>query len=707
MVVFQPFSETIVSNYQKMRVDATMLNHGETGKILKDLNIILPIENRSKSDVPKSNILEVIERSTKDRRKWVAVDQYKEYRDKGIFCYFEIESNGPDIPFYILSRKADEWQTELAFKITADRKIYSFFIDLHGPNIPLLFDMDNKHVPFTVHTMAFLQNGYHPVIYSDQVSFSRILADFDRDMYKLEYSAVIFNPSEEHKYFKTELHFKESWMAGVSKFQKKQGSTHIEMIPRNHHPLIVGDDKERENLAEMSIGKLPVVSIEVQENDLYSEDYGILKNSAGHGRDWERISYVRYFRDGEQVVAGFTGLRLQGGDPGREKGLINFRLFFREEYGKSSIDGSKIFTRSTGAIKRLAVKQSEWKKWPFNSPLGYDISHEIGAWAPPTEPVILYLNGKKLGLYYIVPHLGERQLEEMLPEDYYSYYRWRGAQHQADRDFFDNEFWTKLGYFQEEITAKFAEQFFDLDNLTKQIFSYLYNGTEDFCQGVAVKGTVEGARMFWLSWDMDHSFVDVKLDINNERDVKRERWEQPPFIAEFFTPDTEKSQHHCPRVRFFRRLVNDDPTFKEQVIKVFMEIINHRISDDTVCKLLFEAWSDLTKAEYSYRDEYISALSDFFRHRKQFIIRQMEQDLPTAPAKHCNVDADHFPIQVDGYSKLKRYTGYYFPGSVLNLEADENSTFKHWLINGKIHNSHQVDMVISLDQGCQVKAIFH
>ncbi len=707
LALFQPFSENTVSKYQKMGIDATMLNHGETGKILKELNIILPVENRNKVDGPASNVLEVASRATKDRRKWTAIDQYKEYRDKGIFCYFEIESKGPDFPCAVFSKKNGTWQEEIVFKIYKGRKNYAFFLDLSGTDIPLFFTIKNKSGPFTVFTMAFLQPGYHPLIFADRVSFSRILSDVDKGRYTLEPSAIVFNSHEKENYFKTKLRFKESWMAGVSKFQKKQGSTRIEMVPKTHHPLINGREKKNKEFADLSKGGLPIISIDVQEDDLYSDDYGILKNFAAHGRDWERLSHVQYFRDGEQVIAGFTGLRLQGGDPGREKGLINFRLFFRKEYGKSSVDGSKIFDRPTGVIKRLAVKQSEWNRWPLNTPLAYDISYEIGALSPPTEPVILYLNNKKLGLYYVVPHLGERQLEEMLPEGQYKYYRWRGAQHQADREFYQNDFWMKLGYFQEEITEKFAEQFFDLDNLINQVFSYLYNGTEDFCQGVAVKSTVEGAKMFWLLWDMDHSFADVNLDINNKRNVERERWEQPPYIDEFFTPETEKSQHYCPRVRFFRRLVNDDSGFRKKVQRVFMEIINHRISDETISELLYEAWSDLTKADFSYRDEYISALSNFFRNRKQFLIRQMEQDLPAAPVKYCDVDADHFPVQVDGYTKLKRYTGYYFPGSTLVLEADENSTFKHWLIDGKIHQSHKVAMVVSSDQECQIKAVFH
>ncbi len=417
---------------------------------------------------------------------------------------------------------------------------------------------------------------------------------------------------------------------------------------------------------------------------------------------------MQYFREGEQVIAGFSGLRLQGGDPGRKKGLINFRLFFRKEYGKSRVKGSKIFDRPMGDIKRLAIKQSEWERWPLNSPLAYDISHEIGAWTPPTEPVIFYLNGENLGLYYVVPHLGERQIEEMLPEGEYRYYRWRGAQHMGDRLFFWDEFWVRLKNV-EKITEKYAEQFFDLDNLTSQIFSYLYNGTGDFCQGITVKDTAEEAKMFWLSWDMDHSFVDVKVDLNirNEENTQRERWEQPPFIATFFTPETKGDKHYCPRVHLFRRLVNDDPIFREKAKERFMEIMNHRISDETVSELLYEVWSDLTKANYNYRDEYISAVSGFLSHRKQFIIKQMEQDLETGPVRSCNVDADNFPISVDGYTKMKRYEGYYFPGSILSLEAEANSTFKHWLINGDIVSGHQVDVPVSLDEECEIRAVFN
>jgi hypothetical protein len=80
--------------------------------------------------------------------------------------------------------------------------------------------------------------------------------------------------------------------------------------------------------------------------------------------------------------------------------------------------------------------------------------------------------------------------------------------------------------------------------------------------------------------------------------------------------------------------------------------------------------------------------SDFFHHRKQV--------LPTAPVKTWRVDADHYPISVDGY---------YFPGSVLSLEADTHSTFKHLLINGDIYKNHQVDVSVPLQGECSIQAV--
>ena len=77
---FLPFPDNIVSNYQKTYVDAAILKYGETGKILKNLNLILPIEDQRNAEGPEANTLEVAKRATKDHRKWVNINKYKKYK---------------------------------------------------------------------------------------------------------------------------------------------------------------------------------------------------------------------------------------------------------------------------------------------------------------------------------------------------------------------------------------------------------------------------------------------------------------------------------------------------------------------------------------------------------------------------------------------------------------------------------------------------
>ena len=120
--IYLPFSESVVSSYQEKSVDTTILKYGETGKILKDLNLILPVEKRSRLKGPGSNVTEVIERATKDRRKWVLLDKYKKYQTKGIFCYFEIETKGLKIPFAVRIQKGGKWEKH-KYEIKDNRKI--------------------------------------------------------------------------------------------------------------------------------------------------------------------------------------------------------------------------------------------------------------------------------------------------------------------------------------------------------------------------------------------------------------------------------------------------------------------------------------------------------------------------------------------------------------------------------------------------------
>ncbi|NNK93008.1 MAG: hypothetical protein HKP41_01520 [Desulfobacterales bacterium] len=552
--------------------------------------------------------------------------------------------------------------------------------------------------------MAFFLKGSHPLVYTDPIAFNRFQQEGDKDYFKTTPYGINVLPSDSSRLLQGKLSFKKKRIAGISKYHKKQGNTQIDLVSKANHPLLKNLKIKKDELAKISENQISVLSIDVDEVDLHSKQHGILTNFDEHGRQWERLSYVRFYRNGRDVFSNFSGIRLQGGDPGRKEGLINFRLFFREEYGKSKIESRKLFEGAVGDIKRLAVKQSEWPKWPLNSPIAYDVSRQIGALAPPTELVLLYLNGKNLGLYYIVPHLGEKQLKSMLPDNDYQYYRIRGIQHEADRHFIINSFYSKFKRL-ESINEAYANQYFDLENLSRQLFSFLVNATGDFCQGIALKGESPGSKMFWYSWDMDHSYVDVPLEIKQLEIEARERWEQPPSILGFLYDERGRKKHHCGRLQLFRRLVNEDLEFREKTKHLFSSIMNHQLTEEFITELLENYQDKLRAISYPGGDEYIEILRDFFKHREPYLIKQMQIHFPAESPIMCNVSSDIYPINVDGFIKHGPYQGTYFPGGTLSLASEGNRDFNYWLINGNKVEENNTIFSIETDKKCHVQAV--
>jgi hypothetical protein len=698
------FSDTKEQFHQKA-VPSPLLSYGETGKILRNLDAILPLEDKSTLEGFLPNAVDFAERAMRERKKWLLLEKYKKYADKGIYGYIEMQSEEPDIPFTVAIKSVGSWRSVVNSKVKADKITYPFFLDDNSPEIDIQLVFHNKLSALKITGLAFYQKGFHPLIYTDPIAFNSFLREGPEGTNHISSYGIEVPPSEKPAPLIGKAIFQKKTLAGMSKYQKKQGNSQIQLVAQKDHPLFKNLKISNSKLESISKSKISALAIDIDPIDLYSQPYGILTNFDEHGRRWERLSYIRFYRNGKNIFSNFTGIRLQGGDPGREKGLINFRLFFREEYGKSFIESNKLFDGKAGNIKRLAVKQSEWPKWPLNTPIAYDVSRQMGVLAPPTELVLLYLNGAELGLYYIVPHLGEKQVKSMLPDKDYNYYRIRGRQHDSDKYFMTNEFF-KILYYDGIMSEEFAEQFFDLENLSRQIFSYIVNATGDFCQGLALKGEAPGSKMFWYSWDMDHSYVDFPHEIKELRSTTKERWEQTPDISlALYNEQPGGKKHYCSRLRLFRRLVNEDPVFREKTKHLFASIMNNQLTDEFITNLLNEYQQKLQAVSYPNGDEYIEILRDFFKHRKPFLLDQMQREFPAEPPVHCLVTADDYPIKVDGFIKEMPYEGNYFPGATLTLDSAGDNTVKYWIMNGNKVEGSSTSFPITTGGDCQIKAI--
>lgn len=699
------FLGDIKSKFQQKTIPSPLLSYGETGKILRELDVILPLEDKRSLSGFAPNTVDFAKRAARERNKWLLLQNYQKYSDSAIFCYIEMESSEVEVPFSLYSKIDGKWKVIADSRVRPKRVAYPFFIKDNSEVVDIHLRFSNKLSPVKISGIAFFQKGYHPLIYTDPIAFNSFFRKGDPGRAIINLYGIELPRTEDTNQLLGRVSFQKKTISGISNYQKKQGNTQVTLIAKKDHPLLKSIRIMDSDLAQLSKDKITVLAIDVEDSDLYSKEYGILTNFDEHGRRWERLSYSRLFRDGKSVFSNFSGVRLQGGDPGREKGLINFRLFFREEYGKSMIEGSRLFNGSAGNIKRLAVKQSEWPKWPLNSPIAYDVSRQLGVLAPPTELVLLYLNGEELGLYYIVPHLGEKQIKNMLPDNDYKYCRIRGNQHYTDKKFIVRDFFKKLSS-DEAMSEEFARQFFDIENLTRQVFSYMVNATGDYCQGITLKGKSPGSKMFWYSWDMDHSYVDVPVDIKKLNIAKRERWQQPPGIKlGLFKRKPGQKKHHCARLRLFRRLTNEDPIFREKTKHFFASMMNHQITDEFVTTLLDQHQQKLQAIAYPGGDEYIGVLRDFFKHREGFLFEEMQRYFPAEPPSTCFISSNSYPVVVDGFTKTGPYEGKYFPGATLSLGSTIKNQIKYWRINGEIVQSSSTSIEIQSGQQCEIEAV--
>lgn len=693
------------NKFQQKTIPSPLLSYGETGKILRELDAILPLEDKRSLSGFAPNTVDFAERAVRERKKWLLLKDFKKYKKAGIFGYIEMRSTSVELPFSIHRKIDGKWKPTVNSRLRQTLITYPFFMKENSEEIDIQLHFMNKEAPVIIAGMAFFQKGYYPLIYTDPIAFNSFFRDGFPGKSTLSQYGIEIPPSNELNKFQGRLAFQKKTTAGISKYQKKKGNTQVTLISRKDHPLLKKVHIEDSELAKLSKEKIPVLAIDVEVDDLYSKDYGILSNFDGHGRRWERLSYTRMYRNGEAVFSNFSGLRLQGGDPGRAKGLINFRLFFREEYGKTMIEGDKLFAGKAGNIKRLAVKQSEWPKWPLNSPIAYNVSIQMGVLAPPTELVSLYLNGKELGLYYIVPHLGEKQVKSIFPGEDYKYFRIRGTHHDTDKKFMAEDF-LKILKADRKMTEEFASEYIDIENLTRQIFSYIINATGDFCQGLALKGESSGSKMFWYSWDMDHSYIDVPIEIKKMKYNKRERWEQPPDISlATYKRKPDKKRHPCGRVALLRRLMNEDPVFRQKTKHLFASIMNHQITEEFITTLLDDYEKKLRTIDYPDGEEYITILRDFFENREEFLFGQIEHYYPSEPPVTCHVSSNSYPIFIDGFRKEGPYEGKYFPGATLSLENNTENPVKEWQINGEVTYGNPATVTIQAGMRCEVEAI--
>ena len=207
-----------------------------------------------------------------------------------------------------------------------------------------------------------------------------------------------------------------------------------EMLYGMEQSIVNGADRNR--LLRGFTNTISTVSLVIDPTNLFDRSAGIYVNPRGEGREWEREMMLEFF-DPKGVEADVTlpaGLRIRGGNSRNTgKPKHSFRLFFRSEYGQSSL-AAKMFlgesVKEAGEYDKIDLRTSQNLSWANENNAGdtfvtevfaRDSQRDMGSPYTRSRYYNLFINGQYWGLYQTQERADEHFGESYLGGDSLQY----------------------------------------------------------------------------------------------------------------------------------------------------------------------------------------------------------------------------------------------------------------------------------------------
>lgn len=416
---------------------------------------------------------------------------------------------------------------------------------------------------------------------------------------------------------------------------------------------------------------LPIISVVVDEFDLYDERTGIFTNHQKKGKQWERLSFLSYYNNGKLLFGSGAGVRVHGGGD-RSMKYKGLRFYFRDVYGADRFKPGILFDKKREPIQRLIVR----KEPAFFNALALDISRKIGCMGPHTQPVKVYFNGSLYDDQFVLTeHISEDYLFSIYGHDNFLIERTIKRRRDRSEAFEELRDWAMDKNI--KMTMAEAKKKVDVENLSLWWISQLFCAGKDHYQGPAVLDkTKENAKWFWINWDMDQCF-------RNTREKEKEIWEQELCLNEVMN-STSSLDRKDPRGVLFRRMMTEDPEYKIYFENLLTEVLNHRLSRgylESRIQYYEKAGKEINIPDFEGTDIRL------FYKKRSIYLRKLMQKYFTSPESYlCKIKIqDDIEYEIDDYPYHSDYEGMYFKGSRIKIklfELDNHKIF-HWFVNGK------------------------
>ena len=280
-------------------------------------------------------------------------------------------------------------------------------------------------------------------------------------------------------------------------------------------PQVVNDPRYRDTIRD-DLMAIPVMSLVLDPEDLWSEETGIYSNTLKEGFAWERpVSVELIGTDGQTEFDIDAGVRIHGGW-GRCPSQTNkhsLRLVFRNQYGAPKLDYPWFGEEATDSFDTVVLRANFNHSWAtggdtnatfINDQFAAETQLEMGYAASHSDWVHLYLNGLYWGLYNPM----ERP-SAPFAADYFG----------GDKDEYDVLVvgtptdgnllaWNELTRAADRGDYDAVQEMLDIDAAIDYFIINQYGGNWDWPQNnwYASRRRVDGAKWYFHSWDAEGMF---------------------------------------------------------------------------------------------------------------------------------------------------------------------------------------------------------
>lgn len=271
--------------------------------------------------------------------------------------------------------------------------------------------------------------------------------------------------------------------------------------------------------------KLPIVSLVVDSLDLYDYHTGIYAEGpnaneesphkgANYWRPWEKMAHIE-FVDGQKGFSETCGIKIFGAYS-RARDKKSFQVKFRHRYGRSHVDYDLYRTgqkeESHGFVLRSGSQDDRgvMVRDEFFTRLMAESSPTLAVQR--YRPVVLYLNGKYFGVYYIREKINRYYVARLLNVDPTTVSILQGTGREVNcgssADYFSLMAYVRNHNMRTSEAFAYVDQHIDLQNLIDYKIGEFYTGNADvgnirFFRSTDPRGD---QKWRWLYYDLDWGF---------------------------------------------------------------------------------------------------------------------------------------------------------------------------------------------------------